>query len=108
MVYIEEAHLNDIGTVFRITVYDTDSTGTASILDISAATTIQIIFRKSDGNLLTKTATLTTDGSDGQMQYTTVDGDLNVGGTWNIQSKIVSGDGTWKTDVGSFKVYENL
>jgi len=33
---------------------------------------------------------------------------LNVAGTWNIQSKIVSGDGTWKTDVGSFKVYENL
>ena len=44
MAYIEETHLNDIGTVFRITVYDTDSSGTASILDISAATTLQIIF----------------------------------------------------------------
>ena len=50
MVYIEEAHLNDIGTVFRITVYDTDSSGSSSVLDIGAATSLQIIFRKSDGN----------------------------------------------------------
>ena len=108
MAYIEETHLNDIGTVFRITVYDTDSSGTASVLNISAATTLQIIFRKPNGTSLTKTAAFTTDGADGQMQYTTVDGELDTAGTWNIQSYIVSSDGSWRTDVGSFKVYENL
>ena len=39
MAFVEEAHVNDIGTVFRVTVYDTSSTGTTSVANISSAST---------------------------------------------------------------------
>ena len=108
MVYIEEAHVSDIGTVFRVTVYDTDSAGATSALDISAATTKQFIFGKPDGTTSTKTATFTTDGSNGQLEYSTVSGDLDTAGTWSLQVYFATSGGSWRTDVGTFKVYENL
>ena len=108
MAYIEEAHVNDIGTIFSVTVYDTGSTGTTSVLDVSGATTKQIIFKKPTGTTLTKAAVFTTDGTDGKIQYVTVSDDLDSTGTWQLQAYIVASDGSWKSDVGTFKVYENL
>jgi hypothetical protein len=37
-----------------------------------------------------------------------VDGDLNEVGTWRLQAKISIGGGVYRSDVGTFKVYENL
>lgn len=99
----DEIHVNDIGTVFRGTVQD----GT-SVVDISGATTIQILFKPSGAATRTKTAVLTGDGTDGQMQYTTVDGDLNVDGVWEWQGQVVLPAGTWRTDVKTFVVHRNL
>ena len=45
MAFVEEAHLNDIGTVFRVTVYDTSSTGT---------TTVAKLVEQAQNNLLSK------------------------------------------------------
>ena len=44
----------------------------------------------------------------GKVEYATVDGDLSGAGNWELQAKIVSPDGSWSTDVGNFRVYENL
>ena len=44
MAFLEEAHVNDIGTIFRVTVYDTTSTGGSVITDVSDATTITFTF----------------------------------------------------------------
>jgi hypothetical protein len=98
-----EIHLNDIGTVFQVTVSD----GT-SAYDISGATTKQIIFKKPDHTLVTKDAEFVTDGTDGVIKYTTVDGDLNIPGKWALQAYLVTPGGTWKTDIGTFRVYDNL
>ena len=46
MAFVEEAHVNDIGTVFRVTVYDTTSTGGTTIANISSASTKKFIFNK--------------------------------------------------------------
>jgi len=108
MAFVEEAHVNDIGTVFRITVYDTSSTGTTSVADISSATTKKFTFKKPDGTTFERVAVFTSDGSDGQIQYLTVDGDLSGPGTWHLQAYVVTSDGTWNTSVGYFKVNENL
>jgi hypothetical protein len=51
---------------------------------------------------------LYTDGSDGKIYYTSIDGDFDEVGTWRIQCKIGIGGGTFRSDVGTFKVYENL
>ena len=108
MAFIEQAHVNDIGTIFRVTVYDTTSTGGSTVADISTAETKQMIFKRPDGTTFTKTAVFTTDGSDGNIQYISVDGDLNVAGTWHLQAYVVTPAGNWRTDVGHFRVYENL
>ena len=99
-----EIHKNDIGTVFKVTIKD----GSSSV-DISTSTTKQLIFKKPSGQKLEANASYYTDGSDGIITYTTVDGDLNEEGMWKIQGKIIlSGGNTFNTDLTSFKVHRNL
>ena len=108
MAFTEQAHVNDIGTIFRVTVYDKTSTGGSSVADISTATSKTFYLRKPDGTTISRSAIFTTDGSDGKIEYATVDGDLSGAGSWELQAKIVTPDGSWNTDVGNFRVHENL
>ena len=108
MAFTEQAHVNDIGTVFRVTVFDTTSTGSTEVADISVATSKLFYFGGPSGATFTRSAVFTTDGSDGKIEYATVDGDLSGPGTWEIQAKVVTPVGTWNTDVACFRVYENL
>jgi hypothetical protein len=97
-----EIHLNDIGTVFTITLIDGTST-----VGISTATTKTIIFGKPDGTSVSQAGTFTTDGTDGKMFYVTVDGDLDQCGWWKIQA-LITDSGTWKSDIGNFEVHKNI
>ena len=109
MAFVEQAHVNDIGTVFRVTVYDTTSTGGTTVADISLATTKQFTFKRPDGTTFDRLAAFGSGaGSDGIIEYNSVDGDLNVAGTWHLQAYVVTPAGNWSTSVGHFKVYENL
>ena len=103
----EEVHYNDIGTVILVTIKDCVS-GTATVLNVSAASTLVLILQSPSGTSTTKTASFNTDGTDGKIKYTSVDGDFNEVGTWRIQAKVVMGGGTFRSDVGTFRVYENL
>lgn len=103
----EEIHVNDIGTVFLITVKDCVS-GTETTLDVSTATTLQFILLSPSDVTKTKTAVFDTDGTDGKIKYTTINGDLDEPGTWKLQARIVMGGGDWKSDVTSFRVYANI
>lgn len=98
-----EIHINDIGTIFTITVKD----GSSSV-DISSSSTKQVIIKKPGGAKLTKDAAFVTDGTDGQIKYTIVSGDLDEAGTYKLQGYLVISDGTFYTDITSFKVYRNL
>jgi hypothetical protein len=98
-----EIHINDIGTVFTITVKDG-----SSVVDISSASTKQVIIKKPGGTKLTKDSAFVTDGTDGQMKYTIVSGDLDETGTYKLQGYLIISDGTFYTDITSFKVYRNL
>ncbi len=104
---IEEIHKFDEGTSFQLTVKDTLD-GVTSVVDISTASVMEIVFQKSDGVKLTKTATLVTDGTDGVMQYATTATDLDVTGGWKIQGIVTLPTGKWSTDISKFKVYDNL
>lgn len=99
-----EIHLNDIGTVFQATVKDQDS----AVVDISGATTKQIIFELPDGTNLEKDASLTTDGTDGKMEYATILGDLSEAGLWKSQGYVVLATGEWRSDIQRFEVMPNL
>ena len=98
-----EIHKGDIGTQFTVTVPD----GT-TVVDISTASTKQLIFKKPGGTILTKSTSFVTDGTDGKMQYVSVDGDLSDDGVWKMQGKVIIGGNTFSTDITSFKVYRNL
>lgn len=109
MAFLEEAHVNDIGTIFRVTVNDTTSTGGSTVADISDATTITFTFKRPDGTTFSRSGSFTSDGSDGKVQYTTVDGDLDGAGTWSLQVLIVTSGGlTHNTSVATFRVFENI
>jgi hypothetical protein len=103
MPVVEEVHVNDVGTVFEITVKD----GTA-VVDISSATSIRIFFKKPDGTVSSQTATFSTNGEDGKMKYTSVSGFLDKAGSWRIQGRVIMSGGTWRTSIGNFDVYANL
>jgi hypothetical protein len=97
-----EIHVNDIGTVFTITLLDGTST-----VGISTATTKNIIFGKPDGTSVIQTGTFTTDGTDGKLYYTSVSGDLDQCGFWKIQVHIID-SGAWRSDIGNFEVHKNI
>jgi len=99
-----EIHLNDIGTVFRLTILDCEN----QIIPISNASNIIITFKKPSGVSVAKLGTLYTDGEDGKVQYVTIANDLDEIGNWKIQAKVTLPTGTWNSNIESFKVYDNL
>lgn len=108
MAFVEQAQVNDIGTVFRVTVYDTTSTGSTTIADISDATVLKFIFRRPNDTTFERSASFTNDGTDGVVEYITVDGDLNQAGSWMLQAYVETPSGKWRTNTACFKVQENL
>lgn len=99
-----EIHVGDVGTAIRATIKDEDDV----VVDVSAATTKQLIFEKSDCTEVTKTATFYTDGTDGIIQYVTESGFLTVAGVWRVQAYIVLPGGEWKSDIYEFRVHKNI
>lgn len=94
----------NIGTAFRIEIKDQDDV----VVDVSAATTIQIIFKKPGGDILTKTASFVTNGTDGMIQYVSQSGDLDTVGLWRHQGFVVQSGTEFWTDLAQFKVHRNL
>lgn len=98
-----EVHTADIGTIFRATITDQDAA-----VDISSASVRQLKFLKPSGVVLTKTAVLTGAGTDGQMQYVSIAGDLDESGLWSAQAYLEIGTGKWHSDWFEFRVYANV
>lgn len=104
----EEIHVGDIGTDFEVSLVD-DSTDPATAVDLTGYTTLELIFRRADGTILTKTASVVGVDTDGVIQYVTTDvADLNSEGTYRIQAKVVLPLGTWRSERGKFQVHGNI
>lgn len=93
------AHYNDVGTIIRVIVREN-----GNVKNISSASTLQIILTDPTFDKKTKTASFTTDGTDGAIEYTTVDGDFDEVGVWEVQG-IVDG---FKSEIETFEVRRNL
>jgi hypothetical protein len=103
MIAKAEIHVGDIGTRFDITVVEDGEP-----LNISSATTKELIFRKTDKTTVTKEAAFVTNGADGKIRYVTADGDLDQAGVWKLQVHLILPDGEWKSNTLNFTVHENL
>lgn len=103
----QEVKLNDIGTVFEVTLTDD-----GVVLPIISPVSMAIYFRKPSGAVLTKIAVLTSDGTDGKIQYVSEAGDLDESGgetnPWQIQGRVQLPSGHWSSTVGTFTVGKNL
>lgn len=99
-----EVHVGDIGTIIRVTIKDEN----CDPQDISSASSKELIFKKPNCTIVTKTATFYTDGTDGIIQYTSESGFFDVSGIWQIQGVVSFGSGTWSTDIIEFRVNKNI
>lgn len=99
MAIITDLHLDDIGTRILITIKE----GNAEV-DISSATIMEFIFKKKDGTILTVDADFETDGTDGVLEYITVEGDINQVGKWSVQPYIEMPNWQGHTQKIDFKV----
>lgn len=100
-----KVHVGDVGTIFEATVRDQDD----ALVDVRTATTLQMLFKKPDGSLLTKAATVVNVGVlDGKIKYVSIAGDIDQAGEWFSEGRVVTPVGDWGSDVGAFTVDERL
>jgi len=101
---INEIHQGDIGTIFEITLQDADG-----VVDLTGASITDFVFIKPGGTKITKNGTVDADPTLGIIRYTTVSGDLDEVGCWQIQILLAFGiSSSWSSDIGGFKVHSNL
>lgn len=97
-------HKGDIGTIFQLIV--TDKNGVP--IDISTADTKFIYFHSPAGQNIKKDAEFFTDGTDGIVQYVTIDGDIDVFGLWVVEGYVETTLGKFFTEKANFTVYSTL
>ena len=83
----------------------TDQDG--AVVDISSAT-ISIVYVRPNKTTFTKTASLTGDGTDGEMEYTTDSSDLDEEGKWFAQGIVVIAGKEYPTTIVNFAVSKRL
>lgn len=98
--YLPIFHQGDTGSVIRISVKErNDTTGALTAVDITNATTKNIILVNPKGQKFTKAGSFTNTGSDGKLQWAVTSGFFNakdptVVGKWGVQVYL-AGLGTW-------------
>ena len=94
---------NDVGTIIEATILDNGAP-----FPIPVGSVLKIRFEKPNGQVVTKTATVQTDGSDGVIEYEVVAGDFDQVGNWLAQGYISFNDKQWSSDPDTFEVKKIL
>jgi hypothetical protein len=93
-----------IGVIIELTITEDDVA-----VNLSSATTKNIVLRSPSGVVATKTGAFVTDGSDGKLKYTTTaEADLNEAGFWKAQAALVMTGFTGRSSSAQFEVMSNL
>ena len=91
---------NDPGAQFRLTIRNSQGT-----TNVSTVTAKLMTFHRPDGSIIQREAAFYTDGSDGMICYTTLDGDLNVAGDWQVQAHVDFGHTEFQSEIHRFTVH---
>lgn len=111
----DQIHVGD-GIPHRATIVETVA-GVRTPVDISTATTKNLIFRKTaTGTVVTKAGEFVTDGTDGELEYDPdVDGTLDdisdfldESGIWEVQGYVVIDGRPYSSDIHVFEVFPNI
>jgi hypothetical protein len=92
-------HEGDIGVLLRLTVMQD-----GAVKNVSTASVKQIVVYKPSGEEVTRTASFTTDGTDGKVQCATEDGDLDEIGRYHYCAYLVIGSWSGHTAGTTFDV----
>ena len=96
----EQTSILDLGVSLRIEVQENNAA-----IDISTSTARAILLTKPDGSQITRTAVYVTDGTDGQIEYVTVSGDIDQLGNWQYRGRVTFGaTQVYHTKPQTFKV----
>lgn len=96
--------VDDIGTVFRVSVIDQDSNS----VDLSSLLNAYLYFGKPDGTTIQKTPYIYSDSASGILQYVTQSGDINMIGLWSLQAKVEFSGSIYNTAISTFRVERNI
>lgn len=96
-------YVDDWGTIFRMTVMEN-----GVMLPIDGATAMKMRFYKPDATVVEVDASWVTDGTDGQMQYTAIEGFLDQYGKWKRQGWVAWATGEWSGTMTEFRVEKRL
>lgn len=97
---VDILHENDEGTELGVIIKDEDG----SIVDVSAASVMQLKFLKEGGATATETAVHKTDGTDGHIIFVTTAGWLTPPGNWYMRGYVELPSGKWHTSYVQFVV----
>lgn len=101
---LQACQQGDVGIAIVIAVADQDG----NPVDLTTATSLKIRLGAPNGTFSNKIAEFFTDGSDGQIVYTTVTGDLDQPGEYALQGVVTIGGITKSTAVSNLQVMENI
>jgi len=95
-----------VGVTVKLKAHIVDEDG--DDVDVSAATTKQILLEAPGGTDTANTATFSGDGTDGYIEFTTLITTLDEIGIWAAQAYVVTPTQTLKSNIHSFEVKSNL
>ena len=98
-------HNGDVGTIIRLTITEDDNT---TAIDVSGASIKTFYFLKPDGTKENVTAEFDSTGADGKLKYTTVAGDIDTVGRWQVQAYVEIGLAKYYSAKTTFVVQSNL
>jgi hypothetical protein len=98
-----EVHIGDTGTLVKATI-----SNEGGVMDLTSASEKVFLFKKKTKEVIERTASYFTSGSDGILVYTSGSGDFDVKGMWELQVRVTLPSGRWHTDTQKFEVAERF
>lgn len=97
-------HVGDSGTILELAVFDQDG----APMQLGDAALREIVLVKPQGQVVTKPAVLSTDGTDGKIRCAVFDFDFDQPGEYQVQGHVRLSTGEWRTSVETIHVEPNL
>jgi hypothetical protein len=85
-----------------LTITEVNGAGATVPVDISLASTLNVLLRKPDGSTLIEDAALASGGTDGILQFIDTIGIIDQPGRWLYEAYVELSDGKWYTESASF------
>lgn len=107
--YERRIQMGDVGVIIERTVKQKNASGVWVVVNLSTVSAVSLRLRTPTGIIKNFTGSLTTDGTDGKVQYVTVaSSDLDEAGHWQGQFRLTFVSGLQKTQKFHFDVEEGL